>query len=48
MVTSVTLRTLPVVANFLKCDEKTVRRAIKTDGIVKKTWIVTSLGKANK
>jgi group I intron endonuclease len=48
MVTSVTLRTLPVVPHFLKCDEKTVRRAIKTDGIVKKTWIVTSLGKANK
>lgn len=31
MVTSVTLRTLPVVADFLKCDEKTVRRAIKTE-----------------
>ena len=29
------LRTIPVVANFLGCDEKTVRRALKANNIVK-------------
>ncbi|TPG03834.1 hypothetical protein EAH88_19360, partial [Rhodanobacter glycinis] len=46
MVTSVTLRTIPVVARFLGCGEKTIRRALSGNGIVKKTWRVSRLGKA--
>ena len=40
MVSSLTLRTLPVVRAFLDSNEKTVRRALKSDGIVKKDWYV--------
>lgn len=47
MVYSEILRTLPVVASFIGCDEKTVRRAMAQDGIVKKVWLVRLLGKAN-
>nr|AYD91435.1 hypothetical protein [Volvariella volvacea] len=46
MVTSVTLRTIPVVANFIGCNERTVRRALKSNGIVLKLWHVIALGKA--
>lgn len=35
-VSSLNLRTLPVVAQFIGCDEKTVRRALAKEGIVKK------------
>lgn len=38
MVQSLTLRTLNVVRNYLDCNEKTVRRALTTNGIVKKEW----------
>lgn len=38
MVQSLTLRTLNVVRNYLDCNEKTVRRALSTNGIVKKEW----------
>ena len=40
------VRGLLNVAKLLNCSEKTVRRALKTDGIVKKTGIVKVLGKA--
>jgi hypothetical protein len=46
MVTSVTLRTIPVVAKFLNCSYKTVQRALRGNGIVQKTWKVNSLNKA--
>ncbi len=45
MVTSLTLRTIPVVANFIGCNEKTVRRALKSNGIIRKLWHVIVLGK---
>jgi group I intron endonuclease len=41
------LRTLPVVALFIGCGEKTVRRAMTSNGIIKNTWVVIMLGKAN-
>lgn len=44
MVSSLTLRTLPVVRAFLNSNEKTVRRALKLDGIVKKEWYVKVRG----
>jgi group I intron endonuclease len=47
VVFSEVLRTLPVVAGVIGCGEKTVRRAVASNGIVKKTWQVTLLGKAN-
>lgn len=43
-VTSLVLRTLPAVASFIKCDVRTIARA--KNGIVKKVWKVTNLGKA--
>jgi group I intron endonuclease len=47
VVFSEVLRTLPVVAGVIGCGEKTVRRAMASNGIVKNTWQVTLLGKAN-
>lgn len=47
MVSSDILRTLPVVASFIKSSEKTIRRAMAKQGIVKKVWLVRLLGKAN-
>lgn len=35
------------VAKFTQCGEKTVRRAIKADGSIKKLWKVVVLGLAN-
>ena len=46
MKTTITLRTLPVVANFIGCNEKTIRRALKLNGIVLKIWRVTVLSKS--
>ena len=46
-VSNVVLRTIRVVSEFIGCGEKTVRRALKSDGIVKKTWKVETIGKAN-
>lgn len=43
----VVLRTLPSVAYHCNCSEKTVRRALSSNGIIKKTWQVGSLGKRN-
>jgi len=40
MVSSVTLQTLNSVRDFLNCSEKTVRRALTTNNLVKKDWIV--------
>lgn len=34
------IRTLPKVAEFLKCNEKTVRRSLKANGVVKNKWKV--------
>jgi group I intron endonuclease len=42
------LRTIPVVAHFCGCDERTVRRALKGTGIVKGKWMVKCLGKAKQ
>lgn len=47
IVTSLELVTLPVVAKFIGCGEKTVRRRLATTGIVKKIWHVKKLGKLN-
>lgn len=47
MVSSDIMRTLPVVASFIGCDEKTVRRALAKDGIVKRVWLISRLGNAN-
>jgi group I intron endonuclease len=49
MVSTLILRTLPVVSAFLGCGEKTVRRAVNATGtgVVKKTWRVSLLGLAN-
>jgi len=43
-----TIRTLPVVAKLVGCDEKTVRRALKTNNVVKGKWLVKELGKASQ
>ena len=40
------VRTINNVARLLFCNEKTVRRAIKTNGIVKNEYKITVLGKA--
>lgn len=40
MVSSVTLQTLNSVRDFFNCSEKTVRRALTTNNLVKKDWIV--------
>ena len=44
---SMTFRTIPKVADFCSCSEKTVQRALQNTGIVKKTWQVTAIGKSN-
>lgn len=46
MSNSTTLQTLNTVAQFIGCNEKTVRRGLKVTGLVR-GWIVESLGKAN-
>jgi len=43
---SIVLRTVPVVAEYCNCNEKTVRRALKGNGIIKGKWLVKSLGLA--
>lgn len=43
-VNEVVLRTIPVLAKFIGCNEKTVRRALKANNIVKSTWKVAPLG----
>lgn len=47
MVKSLILRTLPTVAGFIDCHEKTVRRALATDGIVKKN-MTCRIGRQSK
>lgn len=41
------VRTINKVAELLGCNEKTIRRALKTNGIVKGKWLIKNLGKAN-
>ena len=41
------VRTINKVAELLECNEKTIRRALKTNGIVKGKWLIKNLGKAN-
>lgn len=36
----ITIRTIPAVPHYIGCGEKTVRRALKNNGIVKKRWLV--------
>nr|YP_007475411.1 hypothetical protein H888_mgp34 [Microbotryum cf. violaceum BFL-2013]AGE14624.1 hypothetical protein [Microbotryum cf. violaceum BFL-2013] len=38
----ITIRTIPAVADYIRCSEKTVRRALKSNGIVKNKWLVSS------
>lgn len=45
-VSELVLRTIPVTAKFIGCGEKTVRRALKSNNIVKSTWKVVSCHKA--
>lgn len=40
MVSSLTLHTLNTVRDFINCSEKTVRRALNGNGIIKKDWYV--------
>lgn len=44
---SIVLRTIPVLANYCNCSEKTVRRALKGTGIIKGKWAIKLLGPAN-
>ena len=46
-ITNITLRTIPKVAEFCNCSEKTVQRALRGSGIIKNTWQITVIGKAN-
>lgn len=41
------IRTINKVAELIGCSEKTIRRALKTNGIVKGKWLIKNLGKAN-
>lgn len=41
------LRTIPKVAEYCNCSEKTVRRSLQGSGIIKKTWQVTVIGKGS-
>lgn len=43
---STVLRTIPKVSEFCACDEKTVRRALKGTGIIKRKWSIKTLGPA--
>ena len=45
-VTSTIIRTIPAVANFTASNEKTVRRALSNNGIVKRVWMVKRAGLA--
>lgn len=40
---SVTLRGIVAAAEYMNCNEKTVRRALKSTGIVKKTFQIRVL-----
>ena len=45
---SIVLRTILSLASYCNCSEKTVRPALKSNGILKKNWLIIRLGKANK
>jgi hypothetical protein len=38
------LHTINVVAQYCKCDERTVRRALKGNGILRRKWNIKSIG----
>jgi len=40
----IVLRTITTVADFCQCSEKTVRRALKGNGIIKGKWLIKPLG----
>jgi group I intron endonuclease len=40
---SVTLRTIPVAAKYCNCSEKTIRRALNGNGIIKRIWRICKL-----
>jgi group I intron endonuclease len=44
---SMIIRTIPKVADICSCSEKTIQRALQNTGIVKKTWQIIAIGKAN-
>jgi len=44
----IVLRTILVVAKYCDCSEKTIRRALKGNGIVRGKWTIKSLGVNNK
>jgi len=43
----ITLRTIPVVSDYVGCNEKTVRRALQSNGVIKRKWLIKRLGKVN-
>lgn len=44
---NITLRTIPKVAEYCNCSVKTVQRALNGTGVIKNTWRVVLVGKAN-
>lgn len=42
---NLTLRTIPKVAKYCDCSEKTVQRALRGTGVIKKIWQITLVGK---
>jgi len=45
---NIILRTVRVVAEYTGCGEKTVRRAVSNNIVVKRKWIIKKLGKVNQ
>lgn len=45
---SIVLRTISAVASYCNCGEKTVRRALKSNGVIKGTYLVVKLDKSKK
>jgi group I intron endonuclease len=44
---NIVLRTIKAVAQYCNCSERTVRRAIKGNGIIKQTWRIVTLDKVD-
>jgi len=45
---NIVLRTIRVVAEYIGCGEKTVRRAASNNTVVKRKWVIKKLGKVNQ
>ena len=44
---TIVVRTIAKVAEICDCSNKTIQRALQGNGIVKKTWYIRVIGKAN-